>query len=54
MKYNVDYFKFRITDILEDKKISDIIYKSKIDFSGLQLLEKIKEKYNVEYAGYNV
>ena len=54
MKYNVDYFKFRITEILEDKKISDIIYKSKIDFSGLQLLEKIKEKYNVEYAGYNV
>ncbi|MFZ2707684.1 MAG: hypothetical protein WAZ70_00745, partial [Leptotrichiaceae bacterium] len=54
MKYNVDYFKFRITEILEDKKISDIIYKSRIDFSGLQLLEKIKEKYNVEYAGYNV
>ena len=54
MKYNVDYFKFRITDILEDKKISDIIYKGRMDFSGLQLLEKIKEKYAVEYAGYNI
>ena len=54
MKYNVDYFKFRITDILEDKKISDIIYKGRMDFSGLQLFEKIKEKYAVEYAGYNI
>ncbi len=51
---NVDYFKYRIMEILEDKKISDIIYKGKVDFSGLQLLEKFKEKYDVEYAGYNI
>ena len=51
-KDNLSKIKARISEIISDKEIKDILYKGKHDFYGLQLLEYLKENYNIEYGGY--
>lgn len=51
-KENINKIKSRISEIILDKEVKDILYKGKHDFYGLQLLEYLKENYNIEYGGY--
>ena len=51
-KENLNKVKARISEIISDKEVKDILYRGKHDFYGLQLLEYLKENYNIEYGGY--
>ena len=51
-KENLNKIKARISEIISDKEVKDILYKGKHDFYGLQFLEYLKENYNIEYGGY--
>ena len=51
-KENLNKIKARISEIISDKEVKDILYRGKHDFYGLQLLEYLKENYNIEYGGY--
>lgn len=51
-KENLNKIKVRISEIISDKEVKDILYKGKHDFYGLQFLEYLKENYNIEYGGY--
>jgi hypothetical protein len=51
-KENLSKIKARIGEIISDKEVKDILYRGKHDFYGLQLLEYLKENYNIEYGGY--
>ena len=51
-KENLNKIKARISEIISDKEVKDILYKGRHDFYGLQFLEYLKENYNIEYGGY--
>lgn len=47
---NISEVKDIIKNILIDKNISEIIYTNKLDFKGLQMLEYLNKRYNIEYT----
>lgn len=47
---NIKEIKETIKNIMIDKNISEIIYTNKLDFKGLQMLEYLNKRYNVEYT----
>lgn len=47
---NIMKVKKIISSILIDKSISEILYSGKVDFLGIQMLEYLSKKYNIEFA----
>lgn len=47
---NIKNIKEQINIILVDKNISEILYSKFIDFTGFQVLEYLRQKYNIEYG----
>lgn len=47
---NITKIKEIIADILIDKNISEILYSLSVDFLGVQMLEYLRKKYNIEFG----
>ncbi|VWL85828.1 hypothetical protein [Oceanivirga miroungae] len=47
---NIVDIKNSLKNILIDKNISEIIYTNVLDFKGLQMLEYLNKRYNIEYT----